>query len=92
MPNISSPSQSPAIRQQSSTQGANNLSYGIGSAYGASAYPASPSYGVSIGAGRPGAAQTTAQGAKPAGAVGAKMYDIGADAAKNSDSSDSDDK
>ena len=93
MPNISSPSQSPAIRQHASGSGA-NAPYGI-SAYGSGAggmYPASPSYGVSIGASRPGASPAGA-GPKPMG-LGAKAYDpamaAGADAGKNSDSSDSD--
>ena len=57
------------------------------------AYPASPSYGVSIGATRPGGLGTATAQNRPA--AGAKAYDpakaAGADA-KNSDSSDSDDK
>jgi len=60
--------------------------------YGSSAYPASPSYGVNIGTSRPGATQPAGAANKPLG-VGAKAYDpvaAGADAAKNSDSSDSD--
>lgn len=67
----------------------------MGGAYaggGASMYPASPHYGATIGAGRPGATQ--AAGNKPAGSIG-DAYEptkpiAGGDAAKNSEDSDSD--
>ena len=68
-----------------------NAPYSTSNFYGSSNYPASPSYNVSIGSARPGAAQPAGAGAKPPG-VGARAYDpaaTGQDAAKNSDSSDS---
>lgn len=93
MPTISSPSHSPATRNQAAAGGV-NAPYAIGGAYGGSPsgmYPASPMYNATIGTtgGRPLGQQATqpAAGSKPA-------YDPamagGADAAQNSED-DSDD-
>jgi len=95
MPNISSPSHSPARSGGLSAPGL-SAPYGIGGAYGgspSSMYPSSPSYGASIGVSRPGAQQAngSTQANKPL-ATGATAYDpamAGGDG-KNSDSSDSD--
>ena len=75
MPNVQSPSQSPANKVSQAPGGTSYPSYGGGM------YPASPSYNMSVT--RPGAGT----GPRPGGAA---AYDP-ENAAKNSDSSESDD-
>jgi len=92
VPNISSPSQSPANRAQSPGTGTNN--YGIGGAYGG-VYPQSPSYTATIGGGmvRPGGVSPQGAAGASSMAAGAKAYDPAKAAgshARDSDSSDSD--
>ena len=79
MPNMKSPSQSPAVKSSSPSGGVGGQHLGYSSAYGG---VASPSYNMTVN--RPGA---SGMGARP----GAAAYDPAADV-RNSDSSESDEE